>query len=315
MKSQQRNILEKETREKVLLVGAGTKGGSGKSTLLANLYTWYGYRWNLVPKVWDLDRMQSLTQVLGASSIFDLGKGAMPIQEVLGSIFEEKDHSVFILDTPASSEDQVREAFGQIDPEALYMYGVHVVLVASITKEEETVSKLFPWVELLEGVSTNLLVRNWIMDEKTPGSAPRAFPFLGADDIQLEQGFYKPQKLLALLQSYHQPLHEGVWPYLPSFRARYLQALKNGSSSAREDWKAIRNEVVSRYTVEMQNDSIFMPAAMTLDKLYSQLDKVASELLPASVQGQAPGTYPLKKIQREVSADAAELSPTEGVVG
>ena len=312
MKSQRKNILHKDTREKMLLVGAGTKGGSGKSTLLANLYTWYGYRFNVVPKVWDLDRMQTLTQMLGASSIFDLRKGSMPIQEVLGSIFEDSDHSVFILDTPASSEDQVRDAFGEIDPEALYMYGVHVVLVASITKEEETVSKLFPWVDLLEGVSTNLFVRNWIMDERTAGSSPRDFPFLGTEDIQLEQGFYRPQKLLALLQATHQPLHEAVWPYLASFREPYLEAVRNGSKDARGQWKAIRDQVVSRYSPELQNDSIFMPAAMTLDKFYSQLDKVADELLPSGLQGQKPGVYQLKEIKRE--AVAAEALPAEDSV-
>ena len=148
MSKRQRNWLERSERNKIMLLGAGTKGGSGKSLKLANIFTWYQYKFSLVPKVWDCDSMQTLTRMIGAQSLFGLSD-EIPLQWVLGEVLEDREHSVFILDTPASSEAQVRKAFSKVDSEALYLEGVHIVLVASITKEEETVSKVVPWVDML----------------------------------------------------------------------------------------------------------------------------------------------------------------------
>ena len=289
------NWLERQDRRKIVLLGAGTKGGSGKSLGLANFCTWYGYKYNLIPKVWDCDRMQTLTQMLGAESIFASSEG-IPLQWVIGEVLRDEEHSVFILDTPASSEDQVREAFSKLDPESLNLHGIHVVLVASITKDAETVSKLMPWMEFLGGASSTVLVRNWV----TP-TEPLAFPFEeGEDVLWVEQGHYEPPELLRLIYVAQQPLHAALFPYLRSFKRRFMEAKNRGSKTALAEWIAIRDEAWANYPVKMRNESNFMVGAMVLDRFYDQLDGLADELLPADFQGRAPGTFSLPDAWRGI---------------
>ena len=296
MNSKSENWLERRDRLKIVLLGAGTKGGSGKSSELANIYTWYRYKYDLVPKAWDFDRMQTLTRMIGAESIFSSSEG-LPLQWVMGEVLKDEEHSVFILDTPASSEDQVREAFARVDPESWNLHGIHVVLVASITKEDETVSKLEPWMNFLEGVSSTLFVRNWI----TP-TEPLPFPFEASEDVlRVEQGYYEPPALLRLVSDMRQPLHTALFPYLRSFRRRLIEAKRQGSKTALPEWLAIRDQAWAKYPDELRNESNFMPGAMVLDKFYDQLDLIADDLLPVAFQGQVRGTYALAALGSEAS--------------
>ena len=286
MNSNRENWLARSDRLKLVLLGAGTKGGSGKSNELANIYTWYRYKYDLVPKVWDCDRMQSLSRMIGAQSIFGLTE-AIPLQWVMGEVLKDEEHSVFILDTPASSEDQVRQAFAKVDPESWNLYGIHLVLVASITKDDETVSKLKPWMDFLGEASSTLFVRNWI----TP-SEPLPFTLeAGEDVLRVEQGHYEPPELLRLLADLRQPLHTVLFPYLRSFRRRFMEAKKRGFKTALPEWMAIRDKVWVDYPAQMRNESNFMPGGMVLDKFYDQLDLVADDLLPAAFQGRPAGTF------------------------
>jgi len=291
MDANRENWLEREDRLKIVLLGAGTKGGSGKSLGLGNFCTWYGYKHNLIPKVWDCDRMQTLTHMIGAQSIFSSSEG-IPLQWVMGEVLRDEEHSVFILDTPASSEDQVREAFLKLDLESLNLHGIHVVLVALITKDDETVSKLMPWMSFLGGGFSTLLVRNWI----TP-TEPLPFPFGAKEDVLcVEQGHYEPPELLRLIYDMREPLHMALFPYLRSFKRRFMEAKKKGSKTALPEWIAIRDRAWANYPPEIRNESNFMPGAMVLDKFYDQLDLVADELLPANFQGRCPGTFPLPDV-------------------
>ena len=190
MSKKHRNWLERGERNKIILLGAGTKGGSGKSLKLANIFTWYQYKFGLVPKVWDCDSMQTLTRMIGAQSLFGVSD-EIPLQWVLAEVLQDDEHSVFILDTAASSQSEVRKAFAKVDAEALYLDGVHIVLVASITKEEETVSKVLPWVDMLNASSSYLFVRNWVTEIE-----PRAVPIVQGESFAIEQGHYSPPELL-----------------------------------------------------------------------------------------------------------------------
>ena len=286
--------LAPDERLKMLLLGAGTKGGGGKSLGLANIYTWYGYKFNLLPRAWDCDRMESLANTIGAQSIFHLGAGGIPLQNVLGEVLQDERHSVFMMDTPASSEDQVRETFRKIDVEALYLHGVHIVLVASITHEEETRSKLLPWMEILDGFSSNLFVRNWVT-EAEPKSFPRS---PRGDDLLIEQRHYMPPELLSFMRERGQPLHSALFPYLRSFRRPFMEAKRRGSKTALLEWNAIRDRAWEDYPINMQNESNFMGSAMVLDQFYDQLDKVADHLLPAEFQGRPVGTFALPEMRR-----------------
>ena len=285
MSKRQRNWLERSERNKIMLLGAGTKGGSGKSLKLANIFTWYQYKFNLVPKVWDCDSMQTLTRMIGAQSLFGLSD-EIPLQWVLGEVLEDREHSVFILDTPASSEAQVRKAFSKVDSEALYLEGVHIVLVASITKEEETVSKVVPWVDMLHENCSFLFVRNWVTETE-----PRAVPMVDGESFTIEQGHYSPPELLQFVQDIEQPLHAAVFPYLRSFRRPFIEAKRKGSATALDEWNAIRDRLWANYPPRIRNGSNFMPAAMVLDEFYTQLDSIADDLLPADFQGRGPGTF------------------------
>jgi hypothetical protein len=196
--------------------------------------------------------------------------------------------------TPASSQDQVGAALGKLNPQALLLHGIHVILVASITREEETISKLFPWMDLFEGRSSTLLVRNWV----TP-SEPLAFPFEAGEAIlRVEQGLYEPPQLLKLISNVGQPLHGALYPYLRSFMRRFLEAKKAGSKTALQEWKGVRDAAWANYGVEMRNESNFMAAAMVLDEFYDQLDLMADDLLPAAFQGRLPGTFALPDVWR-----------------
>ena len=116
------------------------------------------------------------------------------IEWVLGEVLQDDEHSIFILDTAASSESQVRKAFEKVDSEALYLEGVHIVLVASITKEEETVSKIFPWTLMLDDSASYLFVRNWVTEVE-----PRAVPIVEGESFVIEQGHYGPPELLEFI--------------------------------------------------------------------------------------------------------------------
>lgn len=301
MSGKQRNWLERGQRNKIILLGAGTKGGSGKSLQLGNIFTWYGYKYNLVPKVWDCDSMQTLTRMMGAQSLFGLSE-EIPLQWVLGEVLQDQEHSVFILDSPASSENQVRRAFSKVDAEALYLEGVHIVLVASITKEEETVTKVLPWVDMLRGKCSHLFVRNWVTETE-----PRDVPMVEGDNLLIEQGHYTPPELLRFVQDRQQPLHAAVFPYLRTFRRPFVEAKRNGSTTALPEWNAIRDRLWADYPAEICNGSNFMPAAMVLDEFYNQLDSVADDLLPAEFQGRAPGTFALMDLRGKNHAPAVAL--------
>jgi hypothetical protein len=299
MSKKHRNWLERGERNKIILLGAGTKGGSGKSLKLANIFTWYQYKFGVVPKAWDCDSMQTLTRMIGAQSLFGLSD-EIPLQWVLGEVLQDNEHSVFILDTAASSESQVRKAFAKVDSEALYLDGVHIVLVASITKEEETVSKIFPWVEMLKGAASYLFVRNWVTEIE-----PRSVPVVDGESFAVEQGHYGPPELLKFIYDTQQPLHTALFPYLPSFRRPFIDAKRRGSASALAEWNAVRDRLWEDFPPHLCNGSIFMPSAMVLDQFYNQLDAVADGLLPIDLQGRATGNF-------AVSAGGGRRNGSEG---
>ena len=85
MQTRQGNWLERRERLKLILLGGGTKGGTGKSLGLGNIFTWYGYKYHLVPRVFDCDSMQTLTRMIGAESLFS-GSEEIPLQWVLGEV-------------------------------------------------------------------------------------------------------------------------------------------------------------------------------------------------------------------------------------
>jgi hypothetical protein len=288
--------LPLEERLKVLLLGAGTKGGSGKSLILENIYAWYGYKFDLVPRAWDGDRMGTFAHSIGAESIFASGGAGIPLQNVFGEVLQDEEHSVFMIDTPASSEDQVRASFEKIDFEALYLHGVHIVLVVSITHEEETRSKVLPWMQFLKGCSSNLFVRNRVI-EAEPVSLPVS---PSEDDLVVDQGHFTPQELVGFVRGREEPLHKALLPYLRSFRRPFMEAKRRGSRTALGEWNAIRDKVWADYPAGMRNESNFMPGAMVLDRFYDQLDAFADRLLPADFQGRLPGTFELaERLGRE----------------
>ncbi len=138
-----------------------------------------------------------------------------------------------------------------------------------------------------------MLVRNWV----TP-TEPLAFPFEATEEVLwVEQGHYEPPELLSLIYDMQQPLHAALFPYLRSFKRRFMQAKENGSKTALSEWIAIRDEAWANYPAKIRNESNFMPGAMVLDKFYDQLDLVADELLPANFQGRRPGTFPLPDVR------------------
>jgi hypothetical protein len=287
MSKKHRNWLERGERNKIILLGAGTKGGSGKSLKLANIFTWYQYKFGVVPKVWDCDSMQTLTRMIGAQSLFGVSD-EIPLQWVLAEVLQDDEHSVFILDTAASSQSEVRKAFAKVDAEALYLDGVHIVLVASITKEEETVSKVLPWVDMLNASSSYLFVRNWVTEIE-----PRAVPIVQGESFAIEQGHYSPPELLQFIYDSQQPLHTAVFPYLRSFRRPFIDAKRKGSATALAEWNAIRDRLWADFPPRLRNGSIFMPAAMILDEFYNQLGEIADDLLPIEFQGRPPGSFPV----------------------
>jgi hypothetical protein len=301
MHTRQGNWLERCERLKLILLGGGTKGGTGKSLVLGNIFTWYGYKYNLVPRVFDCDNMQTLARMIGAESLFS-GPEEIPLQWVLGEVLADSEHSVFILDTPASSEAQVLRAFSKVDVEALYLEGVHIVLVASITKELETVDKLMPWVEMLQGRASCLFVRNWVTEREDPRDAP----IVAEESFTVEQGYYDPPVLLRFIQGRRIPLHAGVYPYLPSFRRPYVQAKRRGSTTALDEWNSLRNDWWQGFPPEIRNGSNFMPSAMALDMFYEELDSIAEDLLPSAFQGRAPGLFPLTDLRGADRATALE---------
>ena len=222
------------------------------------------------------------------------------IEWVLGEVLQDDEHSIFILDTAASSESQVRKAFEKVDSEALYLEGVHIVLVASITKEEETVSKIFPWTLMLDDSASYLFVRNWVTEVE-----PRAVPIVEGESFVIEQGHYGPPELLEFIYETQQPLHTAVFPYLRSFRRPFIDAKRKESTTALTEWNAIRDRLWADSPPHLRNGSIFMPAAMTLDEFYNQLDGIADDLLPIEFLGRAPGSF-------AVSAGVERGKPTEG---
>ena len=301
MHTRQGNWLERCERLKLILLGGGTKGGTGKSLGLGNIFTWYGYKHHLVPRVFDCDSMQTLARMIGAESLFS-GSEEIPLQWVLGEVLEDSQHSVFILDTPASSEAQVRRAFSKVDVEALYLEGVHIVLVASITKEQETVEKIMPWVEMLQGRASCLFVRNWVTEREDPREAPA----LEEESFTIEQRHYNPPELLRFIQNRQMTLHSGVYPYLPSFRRPYVEAKRRGSTTALNEWNTLRNAWWQGFDPAIRNGSNFMPSAMALDLFYEELDSIAENLLPAAFQGRAPGLFPLTDLRKADRATALE---------
>jgi hypothetical protein len=296
--------LAPKARRKVFVIGAGVKGGTGKTLTMTNIYSWYGYRFGVRARAWDLDRNQSFNAVVGAEWIFD--EGQMRIEDVVGAALGDGDNEVFVADMPASSEDAVRDALRKVDLKALRLEGVHVVLVASVTWDRQTLEKLQPWLRFFGRGASVLLVRNWCDEEP----APLKVEGRGENEFVLEQGFYGPPETLLLLSEKKLPFHPAVFPYLSSYAEPYVRAMDRGLEEVVARMRKIRAEALGRYVGRMRNPVKFMWGAKVLDQFYYELDRVRGELLPASMQALEPGRHLLdwwdNKIPRVAAAYEAE---------
>lgn len=291
-------------RRKVFLIGAGVKGGTGKTFTMSNIYSWFGYRFDTRPRAWDLDRNQSFNSVVGAKWIFD--ENQMRMEDVVGELLADGDNEIFMADMPASSEDAVRAALERVDLGALYFEGVHVVLVASVTWDKQTIDKLHPWLKFFGHGASVLFVRNW--RDAEPG--PLGVGKLVENQLVIEQQFYGPPETLAMLGQQKLPFHPVVYPYMQSFAEPYAEAVRKGLEDALARMRKIRSEAVERHMGRMRNPVKYMWGAKALDQFYGELDRVRSELVPASLLDRHPGRYLVDwwddKIARVESAYEAE---------
>ena len=181
----------------------------------------------------------------------------------------------------------MRRAFSKVDVEALYLEGVHIVLVASITKEQETVEKIMPWVEMLQGRASCLFVRNWVTEREDPREAPT----LDEESFTIEQRHYNPPELLRFIQNRQMTLHSGVYPYLPSFRRPYVEAKRRGSTTALNEWNTLRNAWWQGFDPAIRNGSNFMPSAMALDRFTRSWIRLLKICCRQLFRGARPGCF------------------------